>query len=56
MIESQLYVWVSVGEPSRPPERVRVECCHDCASLIPTGSFDVHGRWHAAMERLAAER
>ena len=48
---SEMYVWASVGSSSAPPERIRTEVCADCAALVPVAAFDVHGRWHAALER-----
>lgn len=53
---SELYVWASIGSSSAPPERVRTEVCVDCGALVPTAAFDAHGRYHAAVERMAAER
>jgi hypothetical protein len=42
-----MFVWVSLGSPDNPPDRLRVESCHDCGSLVRTDTFDRHGRWHA---------
>jgi hypothetical protein len=52
--DSSLYAWMSIGDSSNPPERVRVEICKDCAAIVEVATYDRHGLFHRDLERLAA--
>jgi hypothetical protein len=48
-----LYMWVSVGDPGRLPERVRAESRVTCSAVVIVDRFDAHGLCHHEIERHA---
>lgn len=51
----QLYLWVAVDSPDRPPGRIEVEACVVCGALVPSVRADTHTRWHAERDPSSAE-
>lgn len=49
-----MFAWVSLGDSSNPPERIKVEVCKDCSAIVPVVTFDAHGHFHRDLERVIA--
>jgi hypothetical protein len=53
-VTAAMFAWVSLGDSSNPPERIKVEVCKDCSAIVPVVTFDAHGHFHRDLERVIA--